>query len=220
MKSSGAGYESSGVNQNNPSQVQHVQGHPNPSKGQHYSQGHQVQTNQGQGYMQSQQQSFQQKQFNTNVNKRGMNRGQMSNRGQTVNRGQGLRNQGQPISVLGQGQQSVSSYQVGRGRGHVRGQGQNRGRGRGLPKQTNIVQLQQVELHDNIDYESYDSQIGSESSGNRTVLPLSSGSRQVMGMNSMGASLQGTPEWNVKEKKEAYSPQRVCSVSLKNSLTC
>jgi hypothetical protein len=209
VKSPASGNESSGVNQNNPSQVQHFQGHQMQGKGQQYNQGQHMhmQGYEGQGHMHNQQQGVQQQQFNTNIPKRGINRGHisnrghMSNRGQNVNRGQGIRPQGQPISVLGQSQPTMSSHQVGRGRGNVKG--------RGVPKQSNIVQLQQVELHENIDYESYDSQFGTESSGNRTVLPLSTGSRQVVGMNSMGASSQVTPERKVMEKKEVFSPQRV-----------
>lgn len=152
------------------------------------------------------QQNVQHKQFNTNVSMRGINRGTMSNRGQTISRGQGIRNQGQPISVLGQSQNKVASGQIIRGHGKVRGHGLAKGRGRGVQKQTSVSQLQQVQIQENIDYESYDNQLSSEAPANRTVLPASSGLRQVVGMNSMGAASQGAPERPIFE---ATSPQRV-----------
>lgn len=177
-----------------------------------YAQGHTQ-------YEPFQQQNVQHQQFNNQIGVRGTNRGHMSNRGNSVNRGQGIKNQGQPISVLGRTQQTVALGQVGRGQGHVRGHGTGRGRGRGIQKQSSTSQLQQVPIQENIDYESYDSQLSSQGPVNRTVLPASTGPRQIIGMNNMGAASQNVTDRKVLETIGATSPQRRIVVDSKQSST-
>ena len=97
--------------------------------------------------------------------------------------------QGQPISVLGQGQPNVATA------GNIkRGQSRGRGggfRGRGNHNVPNFGQLQQVPIQENVDYNSYNDNFGAlQQNSNRTVIPSSQGSRQGA-MNPMGAASMG-----------------------------
>lgn len=144
--------------------------------------------NQGQGHLQ-QDHYFQSKGHSVNsATNRGRGRGQGQSRGLASNLGMGNGSQGQPISVVGQTHQTISTVS-----GVKRGQSRGRSggvRGRGGHKVQNFGQLQQVHIDENIDFKTYDSVENVQINSNRTVIPSGTGSHQ-MALNYMGAALEG-----------------------------